>query len=476
MGRNRLDNRLTTLDLFAGAGGFSIGLERVGFRSVGAVEWNAMAARTWAEAHPDARIWAGPRDGDMQRLDPRVVRDELRAAGVDDLDLITAGPPCQGFSRVGRAKLNSLAERAGAFRRDPRNILFRRAIEFLEVLRPRAFVFENVTGILHLSGTNMAEVVCAAIREVGYEVRCAILNAAWYGVPQMRERVVIIGMRQDLGLIPSFPVITHRVPDRRGSISTADLSPRTWGEPSFFVPFEDLERAPSLQRVVSTRQALADLPAFIGHLAAKRAGKRMATQRRFHPPVAYRPGRVGSYGQLMRNWPGFRSDEVHDHFCRYTPRDFATFAAMKPGDRYPEALQVANRLWREERARRQKRRETPPPRNEFVPPYRNDGFPDKWRKLIPDEPAWTVTAHLSKDTYSHIHYDDEQARMITLREAARLQSFPDGLRFHGTTGDAFTQIGNAVPPLLASAIGEVVREQLARPVRSPRSGRGVKAA
>ena len=84
---------------------------------------------------------------------------------------------------------------------------------------------------------------------------------------------------------------------------------------------------------------------------------------------------------------------------------------------------------------------------EIFPPYPEDKFVDKWRKLVPDEPSWTVTAHLGKDSYSHIHYDGEQKRAVSVREAARLQSFPDAFLFSGNMGDCYQQIGNAVPPV-----------------------------
>src|ERR687891_1140780 len=141
---------------------------------------------------------------------------------------------------------------------------------------------------------------------------------------------------------------------------------------------------------------------------------------------------------------------------------------MRPGDEYPEAHEIAEMRFREElKARREagervrrcsgawhdlKRR--------IVPPYRVDGFPNKWWRLDPERPSRTLMAHLGKDSYSHIHYDSEQARTISVREAARLQSFPDGFRFCGTMNPAFRQIGNAVPPLLALALGKVLREQL----------------
>ena len=88
-------------------------------------------------------------------------------------------------------------------------------------------------------------------------------------------------------------------------------------------------------------------------------------------------------------------------------------------------------------------------RDAIVPPYDASKFPNKWRKMWRDQPARTLMAHLGKDSYSHIHYDSEQARTISVREAARLQSFPDGFVFCGTMNPAFRQIGNAVPPLMA---------------------------
>jgi DNA (cytosine-5)-methyltransferase 1 len=126
-----------------------------------------------------------------------------------------------------------------------------------------------------------------------------------------------------------------------------------------------------------------------------------------------------------------------------------------------EAHATAMKLWGRAKKRADARGVRRPPKKDYVPPYRLDGFHEKWRKLIPGRPSWTVTAHLSQDTYSHIHYDDAQGRAITIREAARLQSFPDGYRFHGNMGDAFRQIGNAVPPLLARALGKKVISQLA---------------
>jgi DNA (cytosine-5)-methyltransferase 1 len=138
---------------------------------------------------------------------------------------------------------------------------------------------------------------------------------------------------------------------------------------------------------------------------------------------------------------------------------------MAQGDRYPEAIAIAHRRFREALALEVPRPEPESPywedlKSRLVPPYRNDAFHDKWRKLVADEPSWTVTAHLSHDTYSHIHYDSRQARTITVREAARLQSFPDAVDFKGNMGEQYQQIGNAVPPVLARAIATNLLGQL----------------
>jgi DNA (cytosine-5)-methyltransferase 1 len=454
MNARRSEPALTCLDIFAGAGGFSLGAEAAGFLSVGAIEIDAIAART-LQANFGFRPldFLGPERGDIETALASNLPETLSDAGVSDLDLLIACPPCQGFSRVGRGKLDSLAEACGAFALDSRNSLYRHAIQVLRRLRPRAFIFENVAGILHLRGSNAAEEICQAVAEAGYRTRCALLNAAWYGVPQTRERVVVLALREDLGIEPRFPARGHEVELTRGHLSAAELSPATWANASFFVTCQDLPSARHLARPVTVRDALTDLPAFTAHLDALRRGRRYRARREEFPPVAYGSGAMNEYARLMRNWsPHLTSDRVTDHFCRWTPRDFETFRRLAPNDRYPQAHAVAVRRYHAALARFRAHGGRRPRRAAFVPPYSLDGFDEKWRKLVPDQPSWTVTAHLAKDTYSHIHFDSRQARGITPREAARLQSFPDAFRFCGNTGDMFRQIGNAVPPVLARAL------------------------
>jgi DNA (cytosine-5)-methyltransferase 1 len=165
----------------------------------------------------------------------------------------------------------------------------------------------------------------------------------------------------------------------------------------------------------------------------------------------------------MRSWPGFESKgEVVDHVTRYlSSRDYRLFRLMRHGDDYPKAHALAEQLFKDAlqsearagRALREGTKAWAEFRAEYVPPYDETKFPNKWRKMDPEEPARTLMAHLGKDTYSHIHYDSEQARVISVREAARLQSFPDGFVFKGTMNPAFRQIGNSVPPLLSFSIG-----------------------
>jgi DNA (cytosine-5)-methyltransferase 1 len=141
---------------------------------------------------------------------------------------------------------------------------------------------------------------------------------------------------------------------------------------------------------------------------------------------------------------------------------------MQPGDEYPAAHMVALSMFREALDRLlAEGRELPEGSTEYdslkkaiVPPYDPGKFANKWRKIDAREPVRTITAHLGKDSYSHIHYSDEQARTISVREAARLQSFPDGFTFAGTLDPALKQIGNSVPPLFAAAIGRSIIGQV----------------
>lgn len=140
---------------------------------------------------------------------------------------------------------------------------------------------------------------------------------------------------------------------------------------------------------------------------------------------------------------------------------------MREGAEYPEAHEVAECLFKAEatlKAIQPCSVEWQALKRQMVPPYRKDIFPNRWWKLIRDEPSRTLMAHLGKDCYSHIHYDGAQRRTISVREAARLQSFPDGFKFAGTMNPSMRQIGNAVPPLMSWQIAETMKADLTRAI------------
>ena len=452
----------TVIDLFSGAGGLSLGFRAAGARILAAVDASEPAGQTFRQ--------------NFSRLQPRQVPRVLfgDAGNLEDLDLervaprtpgpdiLVGGPPCQGFSRIGRAKLASLAEDPDEA--DPRNALYLRFVAAARFWRPSAVVMENVAGMLGVNGSNVAESVAGDLAACGYRVGYAILNAVWYGVPQFRERLFFIGVRDDLSPLPSVPVPTHRVELPSGYLRPPEAI--TLSLP--FMPHFELEvpRARARLEATTVGDALGDLPVLDEHLSPQRRKGHRDDFRLLHH---YTAPAVSSYARLMRSWPGFDTPAgVRAHVIRQTPRDFETFRRMKAEDRYPEAMVIARERFREELDRRTRAGEAPTEgspayselKRSIMPPYPEETFVDKWRKLNASRPSWTVPAHLSRDAYSHIHYDSAQARAISVREAARLQSFPDAFDFAGNMGDCFTQIGNAVPPVLAWAIASHLLEML----------------
>jgi DNA (cytosine-5)-methyltransferase 1 len=330
-----------------------------------------------------------------------------------------------------------------------------------------------VPDALNHGGQNIAEETCQVLEQKGYVVRYTLLNAAFYGVPQMRERMFLIGYRRELGQTVMFPQPTHWVdlpPGYEGSRSVAlKLLSRTEIDTEASNYVEPPEARPDLPPAVTVERAIGDLPR-IDARALLLSGELKRGARRFDQPLSYdRRRRVSDYAIQMRTWPGFEApDTLTDHVIRYLPRDYELFARLNPGDQYPEAWQHAQDMLAERvvelrsqgKAIRDGSAEYIRLRDSIVPPYDASKFPNKWRKMWSDQPARTLMAHLGKDGYSHIHYDSSQARTISVREAARLQSFPDGFMFCGTMNPAFRQIGNAVPPIMARALAQQIMSAL----------------
>ncbi|MFY9609775.1 MAG: DNA cytosine methyltransferase [Blastocatellia bacterium] len=465
------------LDLFAGCGGLSLGFQAAGICIVGAVESDPIAAKSHAlnfhKNAPDVEIEILARARDITQVEPSDLVRELKLDPDPQMavDLIVGGPPCQAFARVGRAKLREVMEHPEAFRQDPRGNLYLRYVHYVEKLQPLALLMENVPDVLNYGGHNIAEEMCEVFDEIGYACRYTLLNSAYYGVPQMRERMFLIAYAKELDAEICFPEPAFWVDLPRGyhgsrQVALKSVEANLFTKKSHYVPPPEARN--NLPAAVTAREALDDLPAITLHLD----GGLKRGARRFTEKAGYRQNvRVSSYAKLMKSWPGFENnDGVSDHVIRSLPRDYAIFARMNPGDQYPEAYQHALCLLENKLGELSTDGMTIVPgspqylelKRQIVPPYDPSKFPNKWRKMEADQPARTLMAHLGKDGYSHIHYDSAQARTISVREAARLQSFPDGFVFEGTMNPAFRQIGNAVPPLLAKAIGERMIKQLRR--------------
>jgi DNA (cytosine-5)-methyltransferase 1 len=456
------------LEICSGCGGLSLGLKTAGFELTAHIEIDAEAAASYALNFGGNYLsnseWARPRDMELCSASQLVSDLGFKTSAAESFDLLAAGLPCQAFARIGRSKLRSVAGHYDAFQKDPRAALYRRFLQYVEDTQPLVIIIENVPDILNFGGHNLPEEICETLEKVGYRTRYTILNAAYFGVPQIRERLFIVAVANELGEEPAFPTPLHFLNLPKGYEGSRRVALKHVKEDSRHfhaipTPHKKLKSA------VGVKAALDDLPCIEEH-ATQPA---IIRKRKLRDTLPYREPEDGisPYAMAMRTWPGFETTAGSDgHLVRITPRDFPIFARMKHGADYPQARALAEQLFDEElKTRRMSNlhknsvayREL---HAKMVPPYDPDKFPNKWWKLEPSKPSRTLTAHMGKDTYSHIHYDSAQKRTVSVREAARLQSFPDGFIFAGEMNAAFRQIGNAVPPLLGLAVAKVLMAQL----------------
>jgi len=387
---------------------------------------------------------------------------------------LVGGPPCQAFARIGRAKLRSVTKDPEAWLNDPRVDLYKAYLRFVASFSPCAIMMENVPDFLSHGGCNMAEEACANLESLGYRTAYTLMNASFWGIPQHRERMILVAIHGSIEGGWAFPQATHRAVPPSGYKGTRVAAmahipkaghprahkPRGGKESAMrFLTPPDSIATMDLPCAVSVAQAIGDLPG----IPVKEIGPRFS---RIERAWAYRPGNPSGYAVLMRSWKSHARPfdrMICDHLTRYLPRDFRIFARMDHGEEYP-AMHDRQTKKRDRKAQRLGIKKGTKAWDTLtagmVPPYPSDKFPNKWWRLIPDQPSRTLLAHLGKDGYTHIHPWDP--RVITVREAARLQSFPDGFRFTGSMNSMFRQIGNAVPPLLAFEVALRMRKILGK--------------
>jgi DNA (cytosine-5)-methyltransferase 1 len=410
----------TFIDLFAAPGGFSLGFEMAGFKALAGVDIDPVGMKTYSFNFPKAKAIVM----DIRRLESRVL---MRLADVDEgqVDVIIGGPPCQGFSTIGRVKIASLV-RSGVWNNltnshprfidDPRNVLYKEFMRIVRDLKPLFVVMENVPGMMSYRNGEIVKEILEDFKAIGYRAQVRVLNAADYGVPQIRKRIIFIATRLENAPI-RFPDPTH------GKVSTKSLSllEYTVKESSEGVG------CATLKPYVTVWDAIGDLPS----PAPGRLGLADV-------PLPYDKPPFSDYQKFMREWGGGSPDgKLHNHVARqHSERDVKTFQILKEGQWWEDLPEEIKRLYG----------------------YRDDIFHDKMKKLIRNAPSWTITAHLYKDGYMYVH--PVEPRTITVREAARLQSFPDRFIFKGSRTEQFKQVGNAVPPLMARAIAMEIRKIL----------------
>jgi len=396
--------KYTFIDLFSGCGGLSEGFYRMGFTALAHVEINHWACETLRKRmayYGYSNIEREVIEKDITSAD--ILTDIDNAVAGRSVDVIIGGPPCQAYSTAGRVR------DAKGMASDPRNFLFESYVKILEHFRPKFFVFENVTGLLsaRVNGKPIMPSIMSALGN-SYKLindpNILVHNTADYGVPQIRKRVIIMGVRKD--------ITTKEAMDLYNGVVKTHWNPET-----------DLVERKGLKKFVSVKDAIGDLPSV-------EPGEDASTNSYDYPcnnAFLKRIGKAGIY-PLM------------DHIARkHNALDRERFAIM------------INNHW----SFGQLRKEMPQYEHEHARVFDNSYVVQWW-----DLPSKTILAHIHKDGFQFIHPDGNQARSFTVREAARIQSFPDDFEFAGSRGEKYKQIGNAVPPLFAEALAKSIKKNL----------------
>lgn len=340
-----MSNSFNAIDLFCGAGGLHIGFERAGFHINLCVDNNSLVEKTHRRNFPEIPM--------INRDISLISIDEINDYCSENIDIIIGGPPCQGFSTIGKRVSSDPEKRS---QKDPRNELVISYAKIVRELKPKFIVMENVKGILTMNGGAYLQTVLSELRQAGYTVDHKLINMADYGVPQIRERVIILGNR--LGLPVKFPVPDH-------SDNPNDNMP-SWN--CCWDVLKDLEH-------------LDDKPEF-NHV-----------------------------------------------FLKHTPKNIERYKLIPEGGRLPE--------------------------DSLSPELYRKNFGNTYKRLSRSRPALTMVP--GNDAFP-IH--PTLNRSLTVREAARIQTFPDSIIFEGNRRQQGHQVGNAVPPVFSEKLAKFIMDQM----------------
>ncbi len=382
-------NKNNFIDLFCGAGGLSLGFERAGYVCVGAIDNSKACIETHKLNFPNCISI----NSDISDITPKKFSDIIKNKKID---LIVGGPPCPTFSTIGHAKIKSIKTKNNSsftLFDDERNFLFKKYFDYIEYFQPNFFVMENVPNFMTKYQGNIFKQTKNKIEELGYQIlneNNLLFNAADYGVPQTRKRMIIIGTKQK--------DLKYQVPKIKN--------------------FPDDDLFSKGNKYITVKDAIDDLP-------------KITDNWRVDECAYSKSKNLNNYQKIMRK---NTNGTVKNNICRMTnDRAKKVFKHMSQGSKYMDL-----------------------PKNiRNILPFREDIFHDRLKRLVNDKPSWTVIAHIGMDGYMYIHPTD--TRTLSVREAARLQSFPDDFVFLGTQMQTYHQVGNAVPVILAEEIARSIK-------------------
>lgn len=401
------NKKIKSIDLFAGCGGLMDGFEQSGhYDTIAAVEWEKAPCRNlekrlkekWKYKDADQRVLRF----DIQRTeelfegwneDPdygsSVGLDKLINAA-DGIDVIIGGPPCQAYSIAGRVRDEN------GMRDDYRNYLFESYIKVLERYQPKAFIFENVPGILSAKpgDRNIIEIIQESFDEAGYcllpDLSEAIIDFTEYGVPQNRKRIIIFGVKKDYFGEKAAEIVKKF--------------------------YETNLPKYKIKKKKTVQEAIGDLPKLY---PVAEDIKINGTRTRHSLPQPEVPNHIARW-QSDRDVGIFKllTEDIESGRCEYT------------------SIEALKQLYTDVTGK--------------------ESNVHKYHVIRWDEPSNLIPAHLYKDGLRHIHPDSTQQRTLTVREAARLQTFPDDYIFDGSNMELYKMIGNAVPPQFAKCCANAV--------------------